>query len=387
MDHIADKNLTVFHQIRSQHDLPDFVKSAKIDHDVIDSLPPSSFADPATRQFPCHTRADTFLSYAYFLKSANDIPKHRRTGVWERLRKRAHHWAIFSECEKLVREHEKQASSSLDDLPDEKFAIVEQLGGEKYRALPLLNEECVKSAAEHLMLYRDRYPMEWRRRAAEKISQAARDTKAEINDYIPKAAGELSSCRNDIAEHMFGRVLLTNPKHRGNNAQVAMAKAAKAVATSTGRLDYEKIANIIDAFDSEFKLTRFYNRGLLSPEEIVFGSRAVKQANDIRNQIVKLTTGSTYTKASLEAAGLEPYAVLGSDFVNEIRDGLNGVDIEKISSIVPTLPRDDAQLLDKALRATGVKSADTIRKEAGLPSDMGTWSQSDWDRFYDMIGA
>jgi hypothetical protein len=149
MDHVSDSNLATFHQIRGQHALPDFVKSAVVDRMEIDRLEPSSFADPATRSFPCHTRPDTWLSYAYFLKHAKEVGKNRRPFVHERLRKFANHWAIRVECERLVREHEKQASEDLDQQPDECFAIVEDWNGEKYRALPLFNAACVKSAAEH----------------------------------------------------------------------------------------------------------------------------------------------------------------------------------------------------------------------------------------------
>ena len=388
MDHIADKNLTVLHDIRASHKLPEFVKDAQIDKETISGLPSGSFADPVGRTFPCHTRADTFLSYAYFLKHASQVPNNSRAQILERLKKFAHDWSIHTQCTKLQREHEKQASSDISSLSDDKFAIVEEYNSEKYRALPLLDEKCVKEAAAHLRQYADRYPISWRKKAARKIASAARNLNLTLDgDYIAKAAGETMPCRADIARGMYDRATMLNSGRRGSRAQTKMAKAAATLAKSSGDFDPAVIETIIDRFDNEFDLRKYYSRGLPTPEEVVYSGFTEKRASDIKGELVRLTSGTTYTKTALANAGLEPYRVLGDDFINEVRGGLDDINIEKLAAIVPTLPTPDANLLDRALREVGVRTADNIRKTAGLPDDISSWTAQHWGQLAELTGA
>jgi hypothetical protein len=382
MDHVADVNLTTFHQISQLHKLPDFVKSAAIDRDAIAQLPPTAFADPAHRQFPCHTRADTFLSYAYFLKNASQLDGSTRRVAWENLRKFAHHWAIFMECEKLQRAHEKQASSDLDAMPNGKFAIVEEYNDETYRALPLLNGDCVKAAAEHLAEFKDRYPLSWRQAAAERVLSAATEFGVEPPHlgYLHKAARRNTSSSTDIARGMLDRALLINKEHRGEDEQVKFAQAARVMADAHGDvLLSEKAALLIDQFDEHYNLRRYYARGLPAPEEICFSSVTAKEASDLRDTLITMANGEIFSKAALEQAGLTPYRALGDDFVKEISDGLSGVSIDKIASLVPTLPRDDADILGRALKAAGVRSVVQLQKEAKIPEHVCDWTREDWD--------
>ena len=138
MDHIADKNLTMFNVIRQNHELPEFVKSAQVES--VDELPSSSFADRAGRRFPCHTKAATWLSYAYFLKHANDVPKNLKPVLVDRLHKFADSWGIANEIKRLEQEHISNSSNSLNKLADSEFAIVETNNGQKYRALPMTDK-------------------------------------------------------------------------------------------------------------------------------------------------------------------------------------------------------------------------------------------------------
>lgn len=380
MDHIADANLTTFHEINQQHELPEFVKKASINRDTVRELPSGSFADPITRAFPCHTRADTFLSYAYFLKNANQVPAWRRADVWNNLRKFASQWSIHLQCEQLQREHEKQAQTNFDALPDHEFAIVEMYGGSKHRSLPLVNDDCVKAAAEHLYTYRNRYPLEWRKRAAARILKTASDRGVEIQftDYLQKASSDYSAPNTSIAQGMLDRAVLINRKHRGSDEQIALTKAARAIAANSRSIDASKAAQLLDNFDQTYNLKHLYRHGLDTPEEICFQAPQIKSAQVVRDNLIELTNGSVYSKAALEQAGITPYRALGDELVTELSDGLSGVDMDKVAAIVPTLPRTDADLLDRALSAVGVKSAAAICDEVGAPKNMTQWTEDHW---------
>lgn len=380
MDHIEDINLTTFHQIRQQHTLPDFIKSAVVDKETIDNLPGYAFADPTHRQFPCHTRSDTYLSYAYFLKNANEIPEAQRPAIYNNLRKFANDWAIHTECEALTREHEQSVNHDLSKLADDKFAIVETWNGEKYRALPLLNNECVKQAAEHLNKYRDRYPYAWRNRAAQRILNKAAEFGEKLNDeYLYKAAGTYVGLKTDVAQELLNRAYLVDRKHRGEPEQLAVVKLAKVIANSDDQVEWAKVAAIVDSYDEYYDLKRLYHRGLQTPEELVSNLNRdnAKQASE---QVIRLTNGKTYQKSAIANAGLEPYTALGDDLVNELRAGLQDVDIEKAAAILPTLPKPDADVLARAYRAMGVQTADNVCKTAGVSNDVSSWSKTDWEQ-------
>jgi hypothetical protein len=225
-------------------------------------------------------------------------------------------------------------------------------------------------------------------KAAEFASPAETDKPepTPVDDYLNKAASDYPAHRVDIAQAIMDRALLINHEHRGDPEQVGMLKLARLTAASDNGLDPEQVANVIELYDKHYHLDRYYNRGLPSPEEVAWSPSTTKAAKQIlRGQLVQMTNGSTYPRVSLEHAGLAPYRSLGDDFVNEVRDGLSGVDIEKVSAILPTLPLGDADTLDRALRATGVKTAEALCKESGLPNDLSEWTHAEWEQFTKLL--
>jgi len=380
-DHVADVNMTTLHEISLQYGLPEFVKTSHISRDV-DSLPSSSFADTVKRRFPCHTRADTFLSYAFFLKNAKELEPDNRQSTLTSLRKWANHWAIHRECDDLQRKHEKQSQADLTQLDDEDFAIVESYNGNTYRALPIFDDTCRKEASAHLSKYADRYPMKWRVKAAQRIANRTKDSDESLDEYINKTAGTWPASSESIAKAMFERALFVNRNHKGEPEQIALLKVAQVIATLPNGKLTDKAASVIDKFDTHYGLKRFYARGLPTPEEITHDSTTLEKVSNLREQLVPLTTGSSYTKAALISAGIEPYRALGSDFVNEISNGIatEEVNSDKVAAIVPTLPRDDAIILDRAFSALGVKTATDLYKEANVPEDVSAWTSDDWSR-------
>ena len=350
-DHSTDKNLTVVYQLSKTVQLPDFVKSAKVDDTQIKELPNSAFADPVHRRFPCHTRADTYLSYAYFLKNASELPPTSRQITFSKLNDFINHWAIRTECETVRIDHEKRGCE-LGQLPDDVFAIVEDVSGTKYRALPLLNDKCVKSASDHLTSYRDRYPLAWRIKAARKIAAQAEKLNVEISEYVTKAAGlHKAASANDIASRLVKRSMLLND----DQLKAATLKLARHI-VSGNTVDIPTTMDLVEKLDLAGGLTSVYRHGLSTPEEILAGELTRKQAKEASDAAVTLITGKTYNKNQLKEAGIAPFAVLGQDFVSSLRDGVGTpLDTEKMAAILPTLPRDDAELLAKSLAAAGIR--------------------------------
>lgn len=70
MDFLNDQSGRHLLRIDGMVTVPDYVKQANIDAEAMGDLPITCFADPVKREFPMHTSAHVYLSYAY-CKSAS----------------------------------------------------------------------------------------------------------------------------------------------------------------------------------------------------------------------------------------------------------------------------------------------------------------------------
>lgn len=357
MDHTLDTNSATLIKIAQTYDLPVYVKSAVLDTSIVPSLPSDSFAWVENRRFPCHTRADTFLSYAYFLKNASDVPETTRARVFNRLCNFAAAWSITGDCEKLRRDHEQKVATVTNELPDSKFAICEEFDGQQYKALPLLSADHVKRAATHMIQFKHRYPYEWRIKAAAKISEAAQALNVTIDDeYIntAKATGVCDPVK--VATALLDRSILikTKVKKAETNAIAnSLLKIAKFIANNND-ISNSKLELLLDAVDVTYGLTKLYGHGLDTPEEVCRSRFTIEKCSALQSELVTLTNGASYSKSSIKRAGIGPFRVLGDDFIESVTDGLD-INTEKIATILPTLPQPDANLIQAALKQAGIK--------------------------------
>jgi hypothetical protein len=167
--------------------LPDFVKTAEAEpKEAMAKLPTNAFADPAHRKFPCHTKAATFLSNAYFQASKTGYQKADADAIQDRLTKFAAFWQIKNVCGTFNAAWTKMASSGRQDLPDTDYALVYEVDGHKVRRMSMPNALSVKMAGEYLFANRFRYPYAWRKQAARKILSKALewDKKAEAGENV-----------------------------------------------------------------------------------------------------------------------------------------------------------------------------------------------------------
>jgi hypothetical protein len=108
-----------------------------------------------------------------------------------------------------------------------------------------------------------------------------------------------------------------------------------------------------------------YGEALRSPEEVVFSVSLSKAA--ACTDLVALTTGSTYQPDDL--AKLKPNDLrdlFGPEFVERVSDRLGNLEAEKLAEEARTLPRPDAQMLEKLLADAGVQPA--AEKAASAPA-------------------
>ena len=317
-------------------EVPSFVKQASVIQDEdLKSLPSKSFAD-AKREFPIHTKQATWLSY---LKSASESTTS--DAVKETIIKAAEFWGIADDIYDIEINLEKSAAPT--ELDDTDFAVVVN---EIERRFPLTSVETVKAAGEGLWKNRSTYPMTIRKEAAKRIIKKAKELKVNLDniDFLEKTAGYGVGIGNEIKKALSNRRYIT-----GGAPKEVLTKAAEEITTNIVDSEelQEKIATILDTFDREHKIYRHYDHGLRTPEEVCYGLSLSSMEEKIASEL-RINNKSILFK-DLATKKAEQFRALGDDFVNEIADSEGNVDIEKISSIVPTLPKGDLDLFCKCV--------------------------------------
>jgi hypothetical protein len=225
-------------------------------------------------------------------------------------------------------------------------------------------------AGEYLYANRASFPYEWRKTAARNILKEALryDDLAERGvklagavlggtrfepatmEYLERAAGFGMTHPLKAAEKCAQRAYML----RGNFKDYAEKMAEIAVSLREMEVaspaQMQKLAAVVDLVDRETGLCNHYHEGVDLPEEMFFDVLE-KEAAAMLDSFVTLTTGNSYPVGAFASLPLEKIAaVMGSEFSDAVKsvDGLT-VDAAKFAEIAPTLPRNDAALLERAL--------------------------------------
>jgi hypothetical protein len=363
MDYLMDSSLQKLHALGKQYFdgvLPEYVKEASIASERPDANAPlSSYADPVKRRFPCHTKMATWLSSLYFLggkysgdKWDSSCPQDR---VQSRLEKASKYWGILTDFIDMQSTVIEKSASPKRELTDDDYAMVVNYGDERVRRFPVINASTVKKAAVNIL----------KKAMVFKVS----DIPANVLDYVVKAAGAYMADRNHVATELRLRSLIYPDNLRDN-----MRKAADVVETKMPD-NLDKLCMLLDGIDRSCKKYANYNGGLSMPEEVCYAGCTVKSAS--AEPVVKLVTGTEYGLETLKKAGLKPFSVLPTEYIEAIVANDKGdLDLEKVAQVLPTIPRPDAQLLEKSLQAIGIgpfqkEAARNLNKDFSMEGLMG----------------
>jgi len=374
MDPAADKNQTELVKIANRFELPDFVKEAAISPsmDPVGSglqIAVTAYADPVRKKFACHSAAATWLSAAYFHdKSAEYHPNDRRR-VCERFEHFADFFGMRPAYDEIVKKAELLRGS--DQLPDSSYAYVwEADNGSKERFYPLTSSAEVKVAAEWLHASRDRIPFAERHTVSKKILEKAARYGAglgdDLTDFIEKQAGRGIPNPASLYKMLENRAVLADSEaHREAIMKVAAAvKATPRQALQQNELI--KLASLVDVVDHSLGLIGKYTDMLPRPEDIIFEVTFTKAASDF-SQLCTLQTGNIYGKDQLSKLARDSVvSVFGEDFADAVCTGFD-VDPEKVADVAHTLPRPDAELLERLLAEAGQHPQ--MGKTAGVLDD------------------
>ena len=374
METSLDSLGTVLHAIKQKYNAPDFVKSASMK----DITPPTDsdnffeiLADPIHVQYPCHTKAATWVSAACFADNQDKFPEAQRQLIGMNIEKFAKFHGILPEIESLIAQRNRQIkqASMKEVVPDDQYAILQEVNGKQIKAGLIRNATELKKAASWLLENRNEMPLENCTDIATRILKRADALGVSLdeNRRLEQLTGKGIRPSEDIAYCLHERARLV--ASRNKEASVKMHKLAEVFEKQpyrAGSMEMYKTACAIDKFDQNCKLTAMRSRGEIPfPEEVCYEVTA-SDFRKFASENVRLQTGDIYALDDInKVSRLDFEARMGKDLTDECYSGLH-FDKEAALNILPTLPRPMAEDVVKLLRSSGIKPIATEKASSAV---------------------
>ena len=342
MDIINDGSHSVLVSINDNYGLPEYVKKAEniFTKESADKLPDDLFADRVNRRYPIGSKADTWLSVAYFAKTAeNDgYSKQMKDAVEMTIKLAASAFGISKDVAEVM--------EKISAKPAEKRAEDDDLnyGDPDTKMYPMFDEYGVKLAGEYFEENRNNYPLDLRRKIARNIMRKSAELSVDIPECVRREAG-LGMPRMD-----FVSIQILDRANRAPNEKLAsaMLELNKGLlsATMTEIVPFlEKTAEAIVDFDHAVGLDLQYGRTVLAPADFLFDI-SQKQAEAYAEDAVQLGK-DVFSAEKLAELPEEIYSeTLGEEFLGRVKTA-EKIDASKLADEIHSLPNPDkAALLD-----------------------------------------
>lgn len=344
MDILQDNTRAVLLSIGDNCDVPDYVMKSDVveksaSYDFRDTL----FADDIHRRFPLDSKASTWLSAAYFAKTAelDYDDKSTRDYVWGNIKRAADIYGISDDVEKVYSDiaSPKQEKSAAD--------VESNWGDFGLRIYPMFDAEGVKQASDYFERNCYRLLPATRHKVAKNIVRKAAEYSVPYGEKVRMEAELGIPDRSFLVENMLDRVRRFDDPVK----QAAVAKLTEGVLeASTEEIseNIEKIAHTIEDFDRELGLDLKYNREVLPPSHFCFDI-SVKEAEDQINDSVEID-GHVFSVSKLAELPEEVYTnALGDDFGSRIKTA-EKIDRSKLKDEIYSLPLPDKKALVRSIR-------------------------------------
>ncbi len=359
VDQVADANGAELYRLSQLYPFPDFVKKASMDLVMKPGqLAVTVYADAVRRQFPCHNAASTWLSAAYFYEKKAEFHPKEAARIETRLDHYVDYWRIRPAVEALRAKHAEYTKSADDKLPDSAYAWV-WVGenGFKERRLPLRSAAEVKLAADYLHQYADRFDFKTRNAMAKKIVTKAAAVGAglgERREWLEKSAGMGVGDPKAIVAMIEDRAKLATTNTGFRQGIMKLAEVVRT--TPRAALHPAALADLchtVEQIDRTLGIFNKYAATLPRPEDVIFSATFTKAASAL-TETCALTSGKAYRREQFAKLALDDVkALFGDEFAEQVKRGFD-VDPEKMAELAHTLPRGDAELLDRMMADCGL---------------------------------
>jgi hypothetical protein len=344
MDVIHDNSKRGWIKVAHSHEVPAYVgEHIPLTKEASAKLSDDLFADDAKRLFPINSKADVWLSAAYFKEAAADYSEAIGNYVKDRIKEAAAVFGISEDVDQAFEAAQVKVASAKDD-PDN-YCWVDEKGKYSY---PVFDKEGAAKAVSYFEDHRLGYPLDTRIKLARNILKKACDYGLEPTETLMKEAGFAVPNRAKLMGEILERARMTDDPE----AAIKFAQINEVIANSTNEEfmeNLDKIAEVIDALDGVNGMRHQYNVKILSPQESIY-SMSVKEANDILDDSLVLNR-HTFKLSKMAELNPETFNVLGDNFSDELStDGK--LDVKKMATILPTLPTPDKRLLEEEIEAS-----------------------------------
>lgn len=151
--------------------------------------------------------------------------------------------------------------------------------------------------------------------------------------------------RQQVGKTILSRVTLLRSRPEYSNKLTKIAMSIPDMVTPS-LLD--KVAEIIDNIDRDCEFTRYYGKGLTSPEESLFYVTE-KTASLVKDEMIPLTNGNVIHKTAILK---DDKGVIDNFFMNYYGEKPYGDDVQEKIAVIQSLPAPDADALQNL---TGLK--------------------------------
>lgn len=347
--------------LRKAGQLPGFVGETD-GETLVKQAAAGPFADPVNRAFSAGSKAATWLTVAALALGAGRaaaLSPQKRASYRAALKDSIDYWELNSEVAAVDAYADKlRKEAGALPITDEGWAFVwNDSAGKPHRSGPMRNDIEVGQAAAWLEKNAADMTFDEARGSASRILKKANQLGvALVNpDFITRQAGAGVVSASSLAAHLVHRSHLV----KDAAARLGLLKLAKAVLGTpavVAKPDFlRKTAAAVDEVDRDNGLRQL--KGLPTPAEIVTELPFHKLA-ELRRDICETQAGTVYTMENLSAADPAKLAgAFGDGFVEEVKLSNGGLDIQKLATIVATLPRREAELFDQVMGQHYTKKA------------------------------
>lgn len=377
MDTFEDTLEIERHRIERQYNAPGFVKNAsaqEVRPDFEDSELIKVCADPVNLCYPCHTKAATWLSAAYFTDAYETLPDHYKKYVGNRLQKFAEFFGIEDEVSRMVSRKTNQIKEAAapQEYPDDWYLYINRQGGTVKRAGLIATPKDVEASAKWLCENRNTLPLNYCRDIAAKIVKRAGAIGVDVpnQDMLERLLGFGFNDNESIARSLRKRAEMGRTKNaRLSDTLSGIADEFLKNPPEVGSPVMRKVANFIDECDNKMGLVALRSRGDLPyPEEIIYRHTV----NGLKKEAaahIRLQNGDVYALDSLSGADRSAFeGTFGSDLSDACFTGME-LNKEGAAAVLPTLPRPMADQLSGVLRESGISPVRREKADAALTLD------------------
>jgi len=298
IDHVTDTNHANLYNITRDMEMPDFVKEASlIDKDRASLLGSNLFADENRRLFPTQSKADTWVSAAFYEKYAKAQYEEKEAA---RVKSRLDDMCAFWGVEYPQAPVYKEASSDV--------RISYRYDGVEQNSVTVSTKEQFEKLASFVSQGEGAVNLPWEMRR-----DAARQMIDKNASFANVVAGGLLTDLHKTAGYGVGSIQTVSlaikkrqvfmqkefGKEASDNLNVLLELAdTTEVSGIVPPESLDKIASALDAVDKVLEITYKYGSTLTPPEDDLF-TFTVLDADMLGKEAVQLSSGQTVSNALL----------------------------------------------------------------------------------------